>query len=270
MDTRQKNPSKYPIFRVPAKLLVLSLAVLLVTTACAPTTTLVLRHVEKAPGGSNTPLSPQGQIRAQELIHVLGEAGVTVIYATQFIRTQQTAQLLADHLGLDVNVFNVTGDPQQYADDLADHILSEHRGQVVLIVSHSHTVPLIVEALGASPIPPITGDEYDKLLIVTVPRGRGNTKIVKAEYGSRGSGLSTQRRTSMSNKTIKEVKEAWEERLMAMPGVMGVGIGLTKDTRQKCIKVYVERKASAQAAQIPREIEGYPVEVEIRGTFRPR
>lgn len=73
----------------------------------------------------------------------------------------------------------------------------------------------------------------------------------------------------MVNKTIQEVKEACEKQLMAMPGVMGVGIGLTKDRRERCIKVYVSRDASAQAAQIPKEIEGYPVEVEIRGTFRP-
>ena len=73
----------------------------------------------------------------------------------------------------------------------------------------------------------------------------------------------------MNNKTIKDVKEAWEKQLMAMPGVMAVGIGLRKDRREKCIRVYVNRKASAQAAQIPKEIEGYPVEVEIRGTFRP-
>ena len=74
----------------------------------------------------------------------------------------------------------------------------------------------------------------------------------------------------MGNKTIEEVKESCEKQLMAMPGVMGVGIGLTQDRRETCIKVYVDGKASAQAVQIPKEIEGYPVEVEIRGTFRTR
>jgi hypothetical protein len=72
----------------------------------------------------------------------------------------------------------------------------------------------------------------------------------------------------VSRKTIQEAKEASEDRLMAIPGVMGVGIGLTKDRQGRCIKVYVDREASAQAAQIPKEIEGYPVEVEIRGAFR--
>ncbi len=69
-------------------------------------------------------------------------------------------------------------------------------------------------------------------------------------------------------KTIEEVKEAWEKRLMSIQGVMGVGIGLTKDHRQKCIKVYVNSKAATKAKEIPRIIEGYPVEVEIKKTFR--
>jgi len=73
----------------------------------------------------------------------------------------------------------------------------------------------------------------------------------------------------MSDKTIQEVKEAWEKQLMAIPGVMGVGISLTKDRREKCIKIYVNRDASMEEGQIPKQIEGYPVEVELRGTFRP-
>ena len=55
---------------------------------------------------------------------------------------------------------------------------------------------------------------------------------------------------------------------MAMPGVMGVGIGLAKNSQEKVIKVYVNRLAALQVARIPTEIEGYPVEVEFRGTFR--
>jgi len=72
----------------------------------------------------------------------------------------------------------------------------------------------------------------------------------------------------MNNKSIEQVKEAWEERLMAMPGVTGVSIGLTKDRQGTCIKVYVNRKASVQATQIPQEIEGFPVEIVHRGIFR--
>ena len=70
------------------------------------------------------------------------------------------------------------------------------------------------------------------------------------------------------SRSIEAVKAAWEEQLMARPGVMGVGIGLTEDGQEMCIKVYVNSKASALAAQIPKNIEGYPVEIEIRRTFR--
>ncbi len=72
----------------------------------------------------------------------------------------------------------------------------------------------------------------------------------------------------VSNRSIEEVKADWEERLMTIPGVMGVGIGLTQDRQGTCIKVYVNRQSSAQTDQIPQKIEGYPVEVEVRKTFR--
>lgn len=70
----------------------------------------------------------------------------------------------------------------------------------------------------------------------------------------------------MGDKSIQDAKEEWQDRLMAMPGVTGVGIGLTEDRRETCITVYVSRGASTEA--IPKEIEGYPVVVKRRGIFR--
>jgi len=72
----------------------------------------------------------------------------------------------------------------------------------------------------------------------------------------------------MTDKSIEQVKEAWEDRLMAIPGVTGVSIGLTKDRQGPCIKVYVNRKAFVQVTTIPQEIEGFPVEIVRRGIFR--
>jgi len=70
------------------------------------------------------------------------------------------------------------------------------------------------------------------------------------------------------SKKIEEVRSAWEKRLMDIPGVTGIGVALTKDRSQVCIKVYVSREYSKEAEQIPKEIEGYPVEVEIRKPFK--
>ena len=148
------------------------------------TTVLLVRHAEKANvPGADPPLSPAGEARAQNLIVVAGDAGVTVTYATQFNRTQQTAQPLADHLNLPVTVFNVN-DAQQYAEDLAAEILSQHSGKVVFVASHSNTVPLIVDELGASPVQLIGENEYDNLFIVTVPKFLGGVRIIRAKYGS--------------------------------------------------------------------------------------
>ena len=79
------------------------------------------------------------------------------------------------------------------------------------------------------------------------------------------------RETEMPDESgsIEQVKKAWEARLLAIPGVMGVGIGLTRDRKQKAIKVYLDRRSSSKRAQIPDEIEGHPVVIEVRGTFRP-
>lgn len=94
--------------------------------------------------------------------------------------------------------------------------------------------------------------------------GNINLPLTEEEADTPGEGEPS----SQPTKSIEQVKAAWEERLMARPGVIGVGIGLTKDGQEPAIKVYINHQAAAQAAQIPQEIEGYPVEVEIRGAFR--
>ena len=71
-----------------------------------------------------------------------------------------------------------------------------------------------------------------------------------------------------STKSIEQVKSEWESRLMATAGVMGVGIGLMKDRKRKAIKVFVNRKDAAIEQNLPSVIEGYPVEIVTRGTFR--
>ena len=198
----KRNDSEDRMVKAFSTIVLLSITLLMVTAACAPTTALVLRHAERPPG-FNPSLSLEGQMRAQELIQVAGEAGVTAIYANDFCRTAQTSQPLAHHLGLPINVQEngFPGDQLEGCDPaisvpvnrlaseidtpakLADHVLREHRGKVVVIVGHSNTVPQIVEALGAPSIPPIPGNEYDNLFVVTVPKWSGNPKIVKAKYG---------------------------------------------------------------------------------------
>jgi broad specificity phosphatase PhoE len=142
------------------------------------TTVLLVRHAEKAKSPSdNPPLTESGQARAEELARVAGAAEVKSIYATQYIRTQQTVEPLAKQLGITIKKVDA-GDIK----GLVNRILSENAGETVLFAGHSNTLPAIVEAFGASPIPPIADDEHDNLYVVTVYEP-GKAKVVRLKYG---------------------------------------------------------------------------------------
>jgi phosphohistidine phosphatase SixA len=145
------------------------------------TTVLIVRHAEKGQAPpDNPPLSADGQARSLTLARSLEGANIRAVYATEFLRTQQTVQPLADRLGLPVTVIDAKDQ-----DALVKHLLSNHRGEAALVAGHSNTVPLIIEKLGAGPIAPIAETEFDKLFVVTVYRF-GKAKVVELRYGSPG------------------------------------------------------------------------------------
>lgn len=143
------------------------------------TTILLVRHAEKVNVGDSDPsLSPAGLVRAEALGHVVSEAGVTSIFATQFQRTQLTVQPAADQLGLSVT--------QYTADDivgLTSIINSNWSGQTVLVVCHSNTATQIIEQLGGAPIGIIPEAIYDEFYVVTKYRCRA-TRVLHLRYGA--------------------------------------------------------------------------------------
>ena len=66
---------------------------------------------------------------------------------------------------------------------------------------------------------------------------------------------------------IGEVKARHEERLLSLPGVISVGIGLGPDGTPVII-VGLDSMRASTIQEIPEEIEGYPVQVEMVGTIR--
>src|SRR5687768_534547 len=72
-----------------------------ITATPGATTVVVVRHAEKSTDDPQDPsLSATGQERARLLTSVLKNAGVTSIYTTQYKRTRQTAEPLAQQLGI--------------------------------------------------------------------------------------------------------------------------------------------------------------------------
>lgn len=72
----------------------------------------------------------------------------------------------------------------------------------------------------------------------------------------------------MPHPTIQDVQEAHTDEWMAIPGVVGTGIGRCDD--EPCIVVYASRMTDEIRDGIPEDVEGYRVRIEVTGPFRPR
>jgi hypothetical protein len=67
--------------------------------------------------------------------------------------------------------------------------------------------------------------------------------------------------------TIQDVKARHARQLLAVPGVVSVGIGLDKEGREAIVIGLDRPRPEAQSA-LPTQLEGYPVRVEIIGAVR--
>ena len=151
--------------------------------ANAITTIILVRHGEKAPAGaSEVVLSAAGEARANELARILRDANITAIYATQYIRTQQTAKPLAEALGLKPQLVHVDTSNQEYEQNVVRDIREKHAGETVLVVGHNVTVDFILRELGAKERFNIPEAEFDRLIICTIADG-APPKVTALRYG---------------------------------------------------------------------------------------
>jgi broad specificity phosphatase PhoE len=147
------------------------------------TTTIVLvRHAEKAAEpAADPPLTAEGEARAQALLEAVAEMPVHAIVSTGFARTRATAAPLAARRGLVPEIVDARA--RDHARLVAEGILAHHRGETVVVVGHSNTVPDIVAALGAPKPTAICDSEYDNLFIVRVPTS-GPATVERRHYGA--------------------------------------------------------------------------------------
>jgi hypothetical protein len=75
-------------------------------------------------------------------------------------------------------------------------------------------------------------------------------------------------REDLTPPPIEEVLRANTPGWMAVPGVVGTGIGLCDSA--PCIKVFAVERTAEIRERIPDSVEGYPVRVEVTGRFRAR
>lgn len=149
-----------------------------------PTTILFVRHAETAATmaeGGDPPLNARGRARAELLADFLEEAdvlaGVNAIYASEFRRTQETAAPLAARLGIEIEI----ADPYDVV-GFTKNVLHEHRGEIVLIVSHSDVIAALIDELhGHQNLPEIGPEDFSDMYIVSVPWW-GKVKTLRLPY----------------------------------------------------------------------------------------
>jgi len=163
--------------------------------AVEPVVVFLVRHAEKGADDPRDPgLTDAGRARAAELARVLGDAGVTHLFATEYRRTQETLLPLAEAVGVEVEVVGARAFDAQM-----ERLLALEPGSIAVVAGHSNTVPALTRQLsraertaaGRDLAEHLEEDEYDALFQVVLPppgRRTGEAaalpKLLELRYGA--------------------------------------------------------------------------------------
>ena len=131
------------------------------STSIAESTVFIVRHAEKVDDSKDAELSEAGRARAEALANVLRDSKISVIYTTEFKRTQQTAAPLARALGLTVTTL-----PAEKKAALVEKLRTS--ASPSLVVGHGNTIPDTIKALGITEPVNIPDSDYDNLFVVVL------------------------------------------------------------------------------------------------------
>jgi broad specificity phosphatase PhoE len=155
------------------------------------TTIFLVRHAEKVMDGSDDPsLTSDGFQRAEDLAYVLKNVPLDAIYDTPYKRTELTVKPIADLQGLEIQTI-----PSLKKEDLArfvDEALIKHKGQKILIASHSNIVPALIKLIRQEDfemrtMKSLEDNAYDDLFMVVFTK-RDHAQVFNLKYGERTPG----------------------------------------------------------------------------------
>lgn len=103
---------------------------------------IIVRHAEKADDGTkNPPLSDEGTLRAERLCTMLADVKVDQLYATPFLRTNQTLTPLSKKFGITIENYEASDAT------FAEQLLQKNKGKTIVIAGHSNSSPTLVNRL---------------------------------------------------------------------------------------------------------------------------
>lgn len=132
------------------------------------TTYYFMRHAEKDRSNGSVEdahLTDKGHQRAQTWSMILQHVPFEAVYSTDFNRTKQTVQPLADSNRLEILTYSV-------GEGYNETFKASTKGKTVLVVGHSNTIPDFVNAvIGQEKYNEIEDDNNGNLYIVTISNG---------------------------------------------------------------------------------------------------
>jgi broad specificity phosphatase PhoE len=137
------------------------LVALAFSSSFGQSTVFLVRHAERVDDSKDAELSEAGRARAEVLANMLKDSKISVIYATEFKRTQQTAAPLAKALGLTITIL-----PAENQAALVAKLRTSNGAS--LVVGHGNTIPDIIKALGITEPVNIPDSDYDNLFVVVL------------------------------------------------------------------------------------------------------
>ena len=113
---------------------------------------LIMSHGEAAPGFPDhaRPLTPRGEREADTMARWLasrveqGELTLPMLYASPYVRAQQTAQRISDALGVPLNTLSFIT-PEDPPSDVSEWLLTHRDDAPIMLVSH---MPLVGDLAG--------------------------------------------------------------------------------------------------------------------------
>lgn len=154
-----------------------------------PITVFLVRHAATVPETKAAPdrfLSATGKARAQDLRRLLGKAGVSHIFSTDYPRTRGTVGPLAKAIGLKIEFIS-----SRRAKEQVQALHSLPPGSVAVVAGHSNTLPKLIKSLGGS-VSDLTRrgflaeHSHDRLFMMTLGKGTA-VQTVELRYGEQES-----------------------------------------------------------------------------------
>jgi len=137
-------------------------ALLVLAVSSCTTTYYFVRHAEKACEDCLTCglQIPDGSNRAMALADSMDNKGVDNIFASQCVRTQETAIPLSDRINKQIDIYQ-TEDLEEFIAVLKGY--TDNRS--ILIVGHSNQVPVMIESIANRQVT-IDSEDFDNLFII--------------------------------------------------------------------------------------------------------